>query len=111
MDDHRLQRMGALSAALVAGLSVLYALAFLVVTPSAQRSDDTGRRLLSYLAHPAGARIASSCLLVSGLLIPLAWLALSRQLRRDAMGAAVLVAVLGSVAGLATAAHGLGDLL
>ena len=111
MTDRPPQRFGALSAVVVAALSVLYAIAYLVITPSAQRGSDTNKALSSYLNHPAGLRIAATCLLISGLLISVAWVALTRQLEVRAPAPAALARLLGVVAGLATAAHGLSDLI
>jgi hypothetical protein len=104
--------LASLAAAGAAVLSVVYAVAYLVVTPSVQRKSDVGRALRSYLEHPAGHRLASTCLLVSGPLVALAWVGLTLLLertRRD--GWTVAAGLLGVVAALATAAHGLADLV
>jgi hypothetical protein len=111
MTEKQLQRAGAVTAAGVAVLSVVYAVAYLVITPSAQRGSNTDAALRSYLGSPAGLRIAASCLLISGLAIPVAWVALARRLEASTPTAAALVRLLGVVAGLATAAHGLADLI
>jgi hypothetical protein len=111
MTEKQLQRSGAIAAVGVGVLSLVYAVAYLVITPSAQRGSDTDRALRSYLDSPTGLRIAASCLLVSGLVIPVAWVALTRRLAASAPGVADLARLLGVVAGLATAAHGLADLI
>lgn len=95
----------------IAALSVVYAVAYLVVTPAAQRGTSAAEFFQSYHDDPLGLRIANVCLLVSGLLIGLAAAALYARLRTHhhplvpwALAAAV-------VSGFASAAHGLGDLL
>jgi hypothetical protein len=111
VSDRSFERIGALSAAAVAGLSVLYAVAYLVITPSAQRGSDAGELARSYLAHPAGLRIASACLAVSGVLSGLAIVAVVGRLGPAGGRALRYAAVAGPAAGLATAAHGLSDLV
>ena len=101
-----------IGAILVGVLSVVYAVAYLVVAPSEQRGDDVAAALRSYLAHPAGLRVASLCLAVSGLVSGFVLVIVARRLgpsmRSPVIDWAVIVAV---VAGLATAADGLGDLI
>lgn len=111
MDDRSFERVGAVAAASVAVLSLLYAVAYLVVTPSAQRASNVDDFYRSYLAHPAGARIASTCLAVSGLLVGVAVVAVTRRFAAEAPVALSWAAILGVVAGFATAAHGLANLL
>lgn len=111
MDDRAFDRIAALAAGAVAGLSVLYAIAFLVITPAAQRESDVDAFYRSYLADPAGARIASTCLLLSGLAVGPAVVALARRYTRDAPAALSWAAIVGVAGGLATAAHGLASLL
>lgn len=108
MDDRTFDRIGAASAAAVAALSLLYALAYLVITPAAQRESDVEAFYRSYLDDPTGARLASLCLLLSGLLVGTTVVALAR---RYAGSAVTWATILGVVAGLATAAHGLTNLL
>jgi hypothetical protein len=107
VDDRTFERLGALAAGGVALLSLLYALSYLVITPAAQRASDVDGFYRSYLAHPTGARMASTCLLLSGLLVGPAVVALARRWSVDAPGALSWVAILGVVAGFGTAAHGL----
>ena len=111
MDDRTFERMGALAAALVAALSLLYAVAYLVVTPAAQRASDVDGYYRSYLSDPTGSRIASTCLALSGLLVGLAVVALARRIAADAHAAVSWAAIVGVVAGFGTAAHGLAALL
>ncbi|HEX3620833.1 MAG TPA: hypothetical protein VHT97_00800, partial [Acidimicrobiales bacterium] len=111
MDDRSFERLAAIAAALVAVLSLVYALAYLVVTPSAQRGSDVDDFYRSYLVHPSGARIASTCLLLSGLLVGPAVVAFARRWSTQAPTALSWATVLGVLAGFGTAAHGLVSLL
>lgn len=111
VDDRTFDRIGGAAAAAIAGLSLLYALAFLVITPAAQRESDVDAFYRSYLDEPTGARIASTCLLLSGLAAGPAVVALARRHAGNAPAAISWVRILGVVAGLATAAHGLTNLL
>ena len=109
--DELFDRLAAASALAVAGLSLLYAIAYLGITPSAQRGSDVDDFYRSYLAHPAGGRIASTCLFLSGLLVGLPVVALARRLAVRAGSIVTWASILGVVAGFATAAHGLTNLL
>jgi hypothetical protein len=111
MDNRRFDRIAALAAALVAALSVLYAIAFLGLTPADQRGSDVDEFYRSYLEDPTGARIASTCLLLSGLVVGTTVVALTRRFARNAPAALSWAAIVGVVAGLATAAHGLTSLI
>jgi hypothetical protein len=111
MDDRTFDRIAAVAAAVVAGLSVLYAIAYLGITPAAQRASDIDGFYRSYLSDPTGMRIASSCLFLSGLLVGTTVVALSRRYARNAPAALSWAAIVGVVGGLATAAHGLAGLL
>jgi hypothetical protein len=110
-DDDRFDRVAAVAAVLVAVLSLAYAVAYLAITPSAQRGSDIDAFYRSYIADPTGARIASTCLLLSGLLVGLPVVALARRLTGREAGFVAWAAVVGVVGGLATAAHGLSGLL
>jgi hypothetical protein len=112
MDDRGFRRVGAVAAWLVAVASVIYAVAFLIITPSPQRHSNVGAFFRSYLAHPAGLRVASVCLTVSGILAGVAIVALRASLppERRAAPLAQWATMAGVAAGLATAMHGLGDL-
>ena len=111
MDDRTFDRMAAAGGFAVAGLSILYAIAFLGITPAAQREADVDAFYRSYLADPTGARIASTCLLLSGLAVAPAVVALARRYAGTAPAAMAWIAVVGVVGGLATAAHGLTNLI
>ncbi len=117
MDDRTFERIGAIGAGMVGALSLLYAVAYLGIAPSDQRGSDIDKFFRSYLAHPTGLRLASACLMVSGLLSGAAVVALTRRIQRvprhestlpSSLAWATVVAV---VAGFATSAHGLADLV
>jgi hypothetical protein len=109
--DRAFDQLAAAAAAAIAALSLVYAAAYLVVAPSAQRGADVDAFMRSYLAHPAGLRIASICLLLSGLASGPAFVALAARVREHAPRAAAYASIAGVTAGLVTAAHGLGDLI
>jgi hypothetical protein len=111
VDDRGFERVAAVAAGGVAGLSLLYALAYLVITPAAQRADDVDEFYRSYLDNPTGSRLAALCLLVSGLLVGPAVVALTRRYQAAAPTALSWARILGVVAGFGTAAHGLVTLL
>lgn len=111
MDDRTFDRLAAACGVAVAGLSILYAIAFLGVTPAAQRESDVDAFYRSYLADPTGARIAAICLLLSGLAVGPTVIALTRRYAGRAPAALSWAAIVGVVGGLATAAHGLAGLL
>lgn len=114
-DDSRaapgLARAAALAGALVGLLSLVYAVFYLFVAPSAQRGTDVDALFRSYVAHPTGLRVASLCLAVSGVLTTLVYAAL--RATSGALPPAVLrwALALGTVSGVATTLHGLGDLI
>jgi hypothetical protein len=106
-----LSRGAALAAATVGLVSLVYAVFYLFVAPSAQRGTDVNAALRSYLAHPAGLRVASICLFVSGLLTTVVYAALHAQ--PGALGASprTWALAIGVVSGVATSLHGLADLI
>src|SRR3954470_9428856 len=112
-DDRTAGRLGSAAAAVVAVGSVFYAVAYLIITPSAQRHSNVGAFFRSYLAHPAGLRIASVCLIVSGVLASFAVVALRAALSTDAADGPLVrwATTAGVVAGLGAAAPRLGGLL
>ena len=111
MGDRIFDRIAGLSALAVAGLSLLYAVGYLFIAPAAQRKTDVDAFYRSYLAHPGGLRLASACLLLSGLIIGLPAVALRRRLLGGSGSAATWAAIAAVVAGFATAAHGLAALV
>jgi hypothetical protein len=112
MDDRVFERIGAISAGAVGALSLLYAVAYLGITPVAQRGSDLDNFMRSYLAHPSGLRLAAVCLMLSGLVSGAAVVAFVGRIGGTtpprSLRWAGIVAV---VAGLATSTHGLGDLV
>jgi len=111
VEDRSFDRIGALGAAVVAALSIVYAIAYLGITPAAQRGSHTDAFFRSYLAHPTGLRIASTCLLVSGLVVGFTVVALAGRLATSGRRGLAWASIAGVVGGLATAAHGFGDLV
>jgi hypothetical protein len=109
--DRVLEKIAAFSAVVVAGLSLLYAVAYLVIAPAEQRKSDVDAFYRSYLAHPGGMRIASTCLLVSGFIVGLPAVALRRRLLGRAATASTWAAIVGVAAGYATSAHALWSLV
>ena len=100
------------SAAAVAVLSAVYAVAYLIITPSAQRDSDVDAFFRSYLHHSFGLRLASICLAVSGILSGIAVVALAHWLGRGRDAPALRWATIAGVAGgLLTSLHGLADLV
>src|SRR4051794_29387754 len=110
-DDPRFTRLAAGAALAVAVLSIIYAVAFLLITPSAQRGDDAAKALQSYLDDPTGLRLASIALLLSGVAATVVAVGLYGRLRRHGPLLALWAGALGVVAGAATAAHGFADLV
>jgi hypothetical protein len=111
VDDRIFDRIAWLAALAVAAFSLLYAVGYLVIAPAAQRRSDVDAFYRSYLAHPGGLRLASTCLLLSGLIIGLPAMALRRRLLGGSGSAATWAAIAGVVAGFGTAAHGLASLV
>ncbi|MDP9073712.1 MAG: hypothetical protein M3N98_05950 [Actinomycetota bacterium] len=111
MEDRAFDRIGAVSAVAVAGLSLLYAVSYLGISPADQRSDNADKFFGSYLAQPSGFRIASVCLLLSGLASGLAVVALAGRLSVTGGRSMQWVSATGVVVGFATAAHGLSQML
>jgi hypothetical protein len=105
--------LAAAAAGGVALLSLVYAVAYLVIAPSAQRGSDVEAFFRSYLDHPFGMRLASACLAVSGILSGVAVVALADWLRGHGHDtAAVRWGTIAGVAGaLLTSVHGMADLL
>ena len=81
MDDRTFEQAAAIGATIVGALSLLYAIAYLGITPSDQRGNDVDKFYRSYLAHPFGLRMATTCLLLSGLISGAVIVALIRRIR------------------------------
>jgi hypothetical protein len=106
-----LSRIASAAAVVVALLSLLYAVFYLVVTPSAQRGTSADALFRSYVAHPTGLRVASLCLFVSGVLTTLVYAALRAMPGSLSESMRTWAFALGTVAGVATSVHGLADLI
>ena len=93
---------------LVATASIIYAVAFLIITPRSQRHSNVNAFFRSYLAHPAGLRIASVCLVASGILAGVAIVALRASLPAERQDAPLTrwATVAGVVAGALSMAAG-----
>jgi hypothetical protein len=89
-------------AALATGaLSIVYAVGYLVVAPSAQRGSDVDAALRSLAADPLGVRIAAACLVAAGLTSGIALTALRGRLTRVDDNLLAWATVAGVVGGLA----------
>jgi hypothetical protein len=106
-----MRRVAAACAVAVGGLSLVYAVFYLFVAPSAQRGTDAGAAYASYLAHPLGLRVAALCLAVSGVLTSVVFVSLRGLPGALSAPASLWAAVIGAIAGVATSAHGLSDLI
>ena len=106
-----LARTAAVAGAVVGLLSLVYAVFYLFVAPSAQRKGDVDAFFTSYLAHPTGLRVASLCLFVSGLLTTVVYAALHATPGTLAPSPRTWILALGVVSGVATTVHGLADLV
>jgi hypothetical protein len=106
-----LPHTAAIAAVAVGTLSLLYAVFYLIVAPPAQRGSDVDALYRSYLADPAGLRLAALCLFGSGLLTTLVYAALHRLPGDLDVGWRRWALILGVVSGVATSAHGLADLI
>ena len=105
-DDRRFDLLGAVSALLVAALSILYAIAYLVFTPAAPRGSDVDALFRSYSAdYRAAHRLDLSH--VSGLVVGVPVVALADRLRATSRRAVSWAAILGVAAGLVALALGL----
>src|SRR5262245_59032773 len=86
MKDSSLARVGALSGFLVAALSILYAVAYLFITPAEQRGADLAAFYTSFAANPTGRQLANLCFVLSGVLGTFAVAAISERLREQSEG-------------------------
>jgi hypothetical protein len=104
-------RLPALAAAATAVFSVVYAVGYLVVAPPAQRGTDVDAALRSLVTDPAGMRIAAGCLVAAGITSGLAVAALRVRLRRPGDSLLAWATIAGVAGGLASAAHGFGEIV
>lgn len=95
----------------VAGLSILYAISYFLLTPDEQRSGDAGEFFESYVGDSSGYNVASLCLAISGMATLLVLGGLYVRLREQVGPVATWALAMGVVAGFATATHGWFDLV
>jgi hypothetical protein len=106
MKDHSLARVGGFAAIAIAALSILYAVAYLFITPAAQRGTDPAAYFASFAADPSGRQLANLCFMLSGILGSFAIAAISERLRSFSEGWARWALVIGVMALVATGIHG-----
>jgi uncharacterized protein DUF4386 len=106
MKDNSLARVGGFAAIAVAVLSILYAVAYLFITPAAQRGADPAAYFASFAADPTGRQLANLCFVFSGVLGSFAVAAISERLRSFSEGWARWALVVGVMALVATCIHG-----
>src|SRR3954467_15159862 len=113
VDARTFRLIGSACAGVIAVLSIVYAVAFLFIAPSAQRQSNVTDFFTSYLRHPAGMRIASSALAVSGVLSGIAVVALIDWLRAGRRDWPMLqwTSIAAVAGGLLTSVHALGGLV
>ena len=107
MTDTDFRRAGAWAAFALAASSILYAVAYLVIMPSEQRSGDTLEYFQSYLEDPTGRRLASIMFIVGGLAGAFATAALAERLRPVSEAWARWLAIAGVADNIIGMAHGL----
>lgn len=106
MKDSSLARVGGLAGIAVAAMSILYAVAYLIITPPEQRGRDAAAFFTSFAANPTGRQLANLCFVFSGVLGPFVVAAVSERLRPANEGWARWSLVVGIVAQLAVGVHG-----
>src|SRR5690349_5753736 len=106
MKDNSLARTGGLSSLVVAGLSIVYAIAYLFITPAAQRGSDLAVFFSSFAADPTGRQLANLCFVFSGVLGTFTVAAVSERLRPLSAGWSRWALVVGMLALVATGIHG-----
>jgi hypothetical protein len=104
--DTSLSRIGGLSGFALAILSIVYAIAYLIITPAAQRGADLVAFYSSFAADPTGRQLANLCFVISGILGPFAVAGVSERLRELSEGWARWALVVGTLAVVATGLHG-----
>lgn len=106
MKDSSLARIGGFAGIAVAALSIVYAVAYLFITPAAQRGTDAATFYASFAANPTGWQLANLCFGLSGIAGPFVVAAVAQRLRGLSQGWAGWALVVGSIATLATGVHG-----
>jgi Domain of unknown function (DUF4386) len=109
--DTSLSRIGGLSGFAIAILSIVYAVAYLFITPAVQRGADLSAFYTSFAADPTGRQLANLCFVLSGILGPFVVVGVSERLRGLSEGWARWVLVVGTLAIVATGLHGFYNLI
>ena len=111
MKDTSLSRIGGFSGFVVALLSIVYAVAYLFITPAVQRGSDLAAFYSSFAAEPTGRQLANLCFVISGILGPFVVVAVSERLRVISEGWARWSLIMGTLAIVATGLHGFYNLI
>jgi hypothetical protein len=109
--DTSLSRIGGLSGFAIALLSIVYAVAYLFITPAAQRGGDLAAFYTSFVADPTGRQLANLCFVISGILGPFVVVGVSERLRGLSEGWARWALIMGVLAIVATGLHGFYNLI
>ena len=111
MKDTSLSRIGGFSGFAIAILSIVYAVAYLFITPAAQRGGDLTVFYNSFAADPTGRQLANLCFVISGILGPFVVVGVCERLRGLSEGWARWALVMGTLAIVATGLHGFYNLI
>jgi uncharacterized protein DUF4386 len=111
MKDSSFSRIAGLAGFAVAALSILYAVAYLFITPAAQRGADLSAFYASFAADPTGRQLANLCFVLSGILAPFVIVGVSERLRGLNEGWARWSLVIGVISQLAVGIHGFYSLI
>ena len=106
MKDGSLARIGGWSSFAIGALSIVYAVAYLIVTPAAQRGADVAAFYASFAANPTGRQLASLCFVLTGALGPFVVAAVAERLRPAGEGWSRWALAVGTLALVATGVHG-----
>jgi hypothetical protein len=109
--DTSLSRIGGFSGFAIAILSIVYAVAYLFITPVAQRGGDLTAFYSSFAADPTGRQLANLCFVISGILGPFVVVGVSERLRGLSEGWARWALIMGTLAIVATGLHGFYNLI
>src|SRR5262249_47902577 len=107
MSETTFMKLGGIAAFIFAASSLLYAISYLVITPSDQRKNDVDVFFASFADTPLGRRLPNVFFVPGGLSGAWATRALARRLRPAGEAIAELAATIGSVSNLAGASYGI----
>lgn len=111
MKDSSLARIGGFASFAVGALSIVYAVAYLILTPAVQRGADLAAFYASFAAAPTGRQLANLCFVLSGVLGTFVVAAIAERLRAISEGWAHWALVVGTLAIVATGVHGFYNLV